>query len=126
MTDIISTGRISAYEELIASSVAPVTSSHIATELKPLVYFEVNGNGTVSATVVIEYTNDLTTWVAGPTLTKSGTDIASSAVTLDNSVYKLARARLTAISGTNAVCTVTVNRPKEVEFRVPLEYLVTD
>lgn len=68
----------------------------------------VTGTGAVSATLVIEANNDTAaslSWVTLCTITLSGTTSAADAC-VSNSAYALARARLTAISGTSAAVNV--------------------
>lgn len=64
----------------------------------------VSGTGAVTATVVIEYSNDginaLST--VGGTITLSGTTTSSDGFTTSNAPWKYHRARVTAISGTGA------------------------
>lgn len=68
----------------------------------------VSGTGAVTATVVIEYSNDGINAVAtvGGTITLSGTTISSDGFTTSNAPWKYHRARTTAISGTGATVQV--------------------
>lgn len=66
----------------------------------------VAGTGAVSATVVIEVSNDGTNFMTLGTITLSGTTSATDGFT-SKDTYSQRRARLTAISGTGA--TVNVN-----------------
>jgi hypothetical protein len=67
----------------------------------------VTGTGTVSATVVIDVSNDGTNWVATSlgTITLSGTTSSSDGFATTAS-WKYVRARVTAISGTGATVQV--------------------
>jgi len=67
----------------------------------------VAGSGSVSATVIVEFSNDLVGWIPGFTIPLSGTDIASNG-DLNNNPWSYARARLTEISGIQAAVTVSV------------------
>jgi hypothetical protein len=64
------------------------------------------GTGAVSATVVIEVSNDSANWITLGTITLSGTTSATDGFA-SNAVWLLNRANVTAISGTNAAVTVT-------------------
>ena len=66
----------------------------------------VTGTGAVTATIVFEVSNDGVNAVATPlgTVTLSGTTAASDGFTT-NAPWKYIRARVTAISGTNALIT---------------------
>ena len=70
----------------------------------------VSGTGAVSATVVLEVSNDGVNAVATPlaTITLSGTTAASDGITT-MAPWKFIRARVTAISGTGAVVTVPMS-----------------
>ena len=67
------------------------------------------GTGAVTATVVIDVSNDGTNWVATPmgTITLSGTTSSSDGFT-SSAPWKYVRARVTAISGTGATVTVVM------------------
>lgn len=67
----------------------------------------VAGSGAVSATVLIQFSNDQVGWITGATITLSGTTSASDGFSA-NASWKYKRANLTAISGTNAAVTVTM------------------
>lgn len=75
---------------------------------KSAIQATVVGTGVVTATVVIDASNDNTFWCATAlgTITLSGTTSSSDGFTTD-APWKYIRARITAISGTGA--TVTVN-----------------
>jgi len=67
----------------------------------------VTGTGAVTATVIIEFSNDGTNWLTGATISLSGTTSASDGFVSSASwVYR--RARVTAISGTSAAVVVTM------------------
>jgi len=67
------------------------------------------GSGAVTATVVVEVSNDGIGWIADSvsTLSLSGTNVASAGFTNDQP-WVFARARVTAISGTGAAITVSI------------------
>lgn len=67
----------------------------------------VSGTGFVSATVVFEFSNDGIGWLAGETVTFSGTTTASGGG-FNDAPWLYIRANLTAISGTGAALTATV------------------
>lgn len=75
----------------------------------PASSFQANvvGIGTVSATVVIDCSNDGVYWCATPlgTITLSGTTSSTDGFTT-NAPWKYVRARVTAIAGTGATVTV--------------------
>lgn len=68
----------------------------------------VTGTGAVTATVVIEYSNDGVNALStvGGTITLSGTTTSSDGFTTSDAPWKFARARTTAISGTGATVQV--------------------
>lgn len=65
----------------------------------------VTGTGSVSATVVVEGSNNDSDWVPITTLTMSGTSRASDGGVLET-FFQQIRARVTAISGTSASVSV--------------------
>lgn len=65
------------------------------------------GSGAVTATVLIQFSNDNVGWITGATITLSGTGSASDGFS-SNAAWKYRRANLTAISGINAAVTVTM------------------
>ena len=65
----------------------------------------VAGTGSVSATVLIDFSNDNANWINGGTITLSGTTSATDGFTTDAS-WKYVRARVTAVSGTGATVKV--------------------
>lgn len=68
----------------------------------------VTGTGAVSATVLVEVSNDGASWLTMGTLTLSGTTSATDGFASD-SPWELVRANVTAISGTGAAVTVVAN-----------------
>ena len=64
----------------------------------------VTGTGAVTATVIIDCSNDGTNWCSTPlgTITLSGTTSSSDGFTTQ-APWKFVRARVTAISGTSAI-----------------------
>jgi hypothetical protein len=67
----------------------------------------VAGTGAVAATVVFEFSDDGVGWLAGETVTLSGTTTASGGG-FNDAPWAYIRANLTAISGTGAALTATV------------------
>lgn len=67
----------------------------------------VTGTGALTATVVIEASNDRTNWVATPlgTISLSGNDSVSDGFTTD-APWKYVRARISALTGTGATVNV--------------------
>lgn len=67
----------------------------------------VTGTGAVTATIVIDCSNDAVNWVATPlgTITLSGTTSSSDGFTT-TAPWKYVRARVTAITGTGATAQV--------------------
>ena len=65
----------------------------------------VSGTGAVSATVIIDVSNDALNWIPAVTFTLSGTTSATDGTATDAS-WKYVRSRVTAISGTGAKVTV--------------------
>lgn len=67
------------------------------------------GTGTVTATVILDVSNDNTYWCATPlaTITLSGTTSNADGFTTQ-APFKYVRARITAISGTGATVYVTM------------------
>lgn len=67
----------------------------------------VAGTGAVSATVLIQVSNDNTNWLEMGVITLSGTTTASDGFAVD-APWVYVRAELSAISGTGAAVTVTM------------------
>lgn len=67
----------------------------------------VSGTGAVAATVLIEVSNNNLHWITLGTITLSGTTEAADGFVSDES-WPMVRARLTAVSGTDAAVTVTM------------------
>ncbi len=65
------------------------------------------GTGSVSATVIIEASNDQVGWIALETMALSGTGVASDGFSLD-AAWGFVRARCTAVTGTGARVLATV------------------
>ena len=70
----------------------------------------VRGTGAVSATVLIEASNDGENYLTLATITLSGTNSSSDGFS-SNSAWASVRANLTAISGTNTAVTVITATP---------------
>lgn len=66
----------------------------------------ITGTGAISATVIIEVSNDGKGWLTFGTLSPASTDLATDAIS-GNASWAMHRARLTAISGTGASVNVT-------------------
>lgn len=67
----------------------------------------VSGTGAVTATVIVESSNDGANFLTLGTITISGTTSASDGF-VSTATWEYVRARLTAISGTGAAVTVTM------------------
>ena len=67
----------------------------------------ITGSGSVSATIAIEVSNDGDNWITQSTITLSGTDSDTDGMAL-NAPWPYVRSNITAISGTDASVTVTV------------------
>lgn len=67
----------------------------------------VAGSGAVSATIVIDGSNDRDNWIVVGTISLSGTTSATDGFA-STAKWKYIRSRITAISGTNASVTVTM------------------
>lgn len=65
----------------------------------------VAGTGAVTATVLIEFSNDGSSWLLGATMTLSGTTQASDGFAVTAS-WLYCRANLTAVSGTGSAVNV--------------------
>lgn len=102
-------GLISDYQSVLLRAVtSPTTGS--ARHLSAQSYqATLTGSGAISATVIIEHSNDALAWLTDETLTLSGTDAVSDGY-LSSGNWVWTRARLTAISGTNAALTLTTMR----------------
>jgi len=92
------------------SAGVPATSTPVYKE-SPFSSFQgiVQGSGAVSATIIIEFTNDPLTisgvnsnWLGQSTITLSGAGSATDGFVTSGATWKWARARVTSISGTNA------------------------
>lgn len=67
----------------------------------------VQGTGALTATVIIDASNDGDNWIATPlgTITLSGNDVVNDGFTTD-APWKFVRARVTVLTGTNATVNV--------------------
>lgn len=93
---------------LINAATTTTTGNPVAPdETKRSYQATVVGEGSVSATVIFEGTNEGIGYVPLATITLSGTALASDGF-VGESPWTCVRARLTAISGTNAAVTATV------------------
>jgi P pilus assembly chaperone PapD len=93
---------------LIDASTVTVTSAiHRINELNRTFQATVAGTGAVSATVVIDVSNDGNYWITAATLSLSGTTSATDGFA-STATWPFTRSRITAISGTNAAVTVSV------------------
>lgn len=66
------------------------------------------GTGAVSATVLIQVSNDATNWITLATITLSGTTSATDGVAM-SAAWGFARGNVTAISGTGAAVTTVAS-----------------
>lgn len=94
--------------ELLSGATTTVTGSTISLSGQLARSFQavVTGTGAVSATVLIEVSNDGTNWVTLATLSPSGTTSATDGAAVQVVAWSYVRARITAISGTSAAVTV--------------------
>jgi P pilus assembly chaperone PapD len=70
----------------------------------------VTGTGAVTATVVVEVSNNGTNWITLGTLNLSGTNVASDGIAPSNSArWEFSRGNVTAISGTGAAVTLLMS-----------------
>lgn len=90
-----------------STTTATTGNAHYKDAPKATFQATVVGTGAVSATVVIDCSNDGTNWCATPlgTIGLSGTTSSSDGFTTD-APWKYVRARVTAIAGTGATVTV--------------------
>jgi len=104
----VASGRV--YNLLADAGVTQTATGDAKYKDSPYSTFQANvvGTGAVSATVIIDASNDNVYWCATPlgTITLSGTTSHSDGFTT-TAPWKYVRARVTAVSGTGA--TVTVN-----------------
>lgn len=104
----IASGRV--YNLLDEAGVTSTTTGAAKYKDSPYSTYQatVVGTGAVTATVVIDCSNDGTYWCSTPlgTITLSGTTSSSDGFTTV-APWKFVRARVTAISGTGATVTVT-------------------
>lgn len=68
----------------------------------------VAGTGAVSATVLIQVSNDATNWITLATITLSGTNSATDGVAM-SAAWGFVRGNVTAISGTGAAVTTVAS-----------------
>lgn len=95
---------------VLAASTATVDGNAVYKDApKGAIQATVVGTGAVTATVIVDGSNDGTYWCATAlgTITLSGTTSSSDGFTTD-APWKYIRARLTAISGTGATVNVTM------------------
>lgn len=94
---------------LPAQTTAPFTSAYHSTDKRPMRTHQgsVVGTGAVSATIIFEGSNDALNWVPINTFTLTGTGSATDGF-VSNAAWKHTRARLTAISGTNAAASAQI------------------
>ncbi len=90
--------------------VTTTTTGNTVIKDSPFATFQANvvGTGTVSATVVIDCSNDGVYWCTTPlaTITLTAATTSSTDGFTTQAPWKYVRARVTAISGTNATVTV--------------------
>jgi hypothetical protein len=101
----IPSGHKASAKLLDAVTTVQTSGAHARKSTNSTYQASVSGTGSVSATIIIEFSNDGIYWIAGATITLSGTTSAIDGFAADAGwVYE--RANLTAISGTGAVVTV--------------------
>jgi hypothetical protein len=94
--------------KLLDSAIAVATGGSLRVDqVNRTFQVTVAGTGSVSATVVIEGSNDGTNFLALAAVTLSGTNSASDGF-VSQAKWTYVRAKLTAISGTGAAVTVTM------------------
>ena len=90
------------------SALTMTASTAVALSAKDFTFqATVTGTGSVTATVVVEVSNDLVGWITAGTITLSDTTTATDGLAL-SAKWAYARYRRTALTGTGAVCTVTM------------------
>jgi hypothetical protein len=99
-------GLLSDYEKVLLRAVtSPMTGTARHLSAKSF-QATLTGSGAISATVIIEHSNDLLAWLPDETLSLSGSNSVSDGFS-GSEAWAWTRARLTAITGTNAAITVT-------------------
>ena len=103
----VKSGRV--YNLFVDPGVAATSTGSTLYKDSPYSTFQatITGTGAVTATIIIDVSNDGAYWVSTPmgTITLSGTDSASDGFT-SSAPWKYVRARVTAISGTGATVQV--------------------
>lgn len=102
-------GLISSHTLRLLDEVTAITTGTITQTNAEAYQATISGTGAVSATVIIQYSNNGTKWINGGTINVSGTDLATDGFADDES-WTYTRAKLTAISGTGAKVTVTMGK----------------
>jgi hypothetical protein len=124
MNEIISFGYIDQTETLISSGVAPVASDPRTSGAVELIRASLAGTGALTATIHVEYSSDLVSWAMLSEIALSDNEPEGGFAVSNDSPF--VRAKLVSIAGTDANCIVTAITSKQVAFRVPLEYMITD
>jgi len=101
----IPSGHKASAKLLDAVTTVQTSGAHARKSTNSAYQASVAGTGAVSATIVIEFSNDGINWIEGATITLSGTTSATDGFAVDAG-WVYARANLTAISGTGAAVTV--------------------
>ena len=87
--------------KILDASSAPTTGQRSGPEGGAAFQLVVTGTGSVAATAIIEVSLNNNDWIAGPTITATGTSTASEIAVLEYA-YPDARARLTSLTGGGA------------------------
>ncbi len=94
--------------DVMLTTSVPMTGDRISDKpLNRTYQATVTGTGAISATVVVECSNDQVGWLPLGTITLSGTNSASDGFP-SQTMWRHVRARCSAISGTGAIVKVTM------------------
>ena len=96
---------------LLNAATVPVVSGKAALENeKSTIQATVTGSGAVTATLLVEFSNDNVGWIpagASPTISLSGTNLATDGFKVD-AAWVYVHCELLSITGTDAAVTLTV------------------
>lgn len=94
--------------DMLKGATAPTTGDRISNTPKDRTFqATVTGDGAVTATVEIEASNDAVGWISAGTITLTGNNVASDGFP-STTMWAHVRARLAAITGTNATVSVSM------------------
>lgn len=94
--------------DMLKSATAPAVGDRISGQPKDRTFqATVSGTGAVTASVVIEASNDANGWLSAGTITLSGTDLASDGFP-STTMWSHVRARLVSVTGVGAKVDVTM------------------